>query len=289
MRVRRLPASVLPRIAGEAWVDPDRRAYLRDGVACVPVRDGCPADEDLPERSVYRGRGYHLIGDVAVVHGDAPTKEEIESIVAHRHPRGVVWLKGCTGAMRIPDAEVVYGSAGEVRHREQGCTFILDPTRVMFAQGNRVEKARIAALVRPGERIADMFAGIGYFTIPAARSGASIHAMEINPVAFDYLRRGIAANSVADRVTPMMGDCRGLLSGVYDRILMGHFEAASFLPDALAHVRPGSVIHVHSIGDATAVIQERLMEAGLSATISSRRVKKYGPHTWHMVQDVRIE
>jgi len=78
---------------------------------------------------------------------------------------------------------VVYGSAGEVRHREQGCTFILDPTRVMFAQGNRVEKARIAALVRPGERIADMFAGIGYFTIPAARSGARIHAMEINPVA----------------------------------------------------------------------------------------------------------
>ena len=87
----------------------------------------------------------------------------------------------------------------------------------------------------------------------------------------------------------MMGDCRGLLSGVYDRILMGHFEAASFLPDALAHVRPGSVIHVHSIGDATAVIRERLMEAGLSATISSRRVKKYGPHRWHMVQDVRIE
>ena len=46
MRVRRLPASVLPRIAGEAWVDPDRRAYLRDGIACVPVRDAlgkCPS------------------------------------------------------------------------------------------------------------------------------------------------------------------------------------------------------------------------------------------------------
>jgi tRNA wybutosine-synthesizing protein 2 len=31
------------------------------------------------------------------------------------------------------------------------------------------------------------------------------------------------------------------------------------------------------------------MEAGLSAAISSRRVKKYGPNAWHMVQDVRIE
>ena len=288
MRVRKVPASVLPGIAGEAWVDTDRRAYVRDGIARVPVRDGYPADEDLPERRGYNGRGYHLIGDVAVVHGDEPSKEEIGAIVAHRHPRGVVWVKGYTGAMRIPEAEVVYGSAGEVRHREQGCTFILDPTRVMFAKGNRVEKARIAGLVRPGERVADMFAGIGYFAIPTARNGASVRAMEINPVAFEYLRRSIVANDLADRVTPMMGDCRDLLSGVYDRLLMGHFDAPSFLPDALDHVRVGSVLHVHSIGDATTTIQERVKEAGLTATITCRRVKKYGPHAWHVVQDVMI-
>ena len=51
---------------------------------------------------------------------------------------------------------------------------------------------RMARLVHDSpdtERVADMFAGIGYFTIPLAGSGASVHAMEINPVAFGFLHR----------------------------------------------------------------------------------------------------
>ncbi|BBL68252.1 class I SAM-dependent methyltransferase [Methanoculleus chikugoensis] len=288
MRARKVPAAALADIADAEWVDTSRRPYVEGGIAWVPVREGYSADEDLPEREAYRGRGYHLIGDVAVVHGDAPTEEELAAIVEHCRPRGVVWVKGFSSEMRIPDVEILYGTAGEVRHREQGCTFFLDPTRVMFAQGNRNEKARIAALVRPGERIADMFAGIGYFTIPAAMSGARVHAMEINPIAFEYLQRNIMANHVRGRAAGELGDCRELLSGVYDRVLMGHFDAPSMLADALVHVREGSVLHVHSIGDVSETIRERVGEAGFSAAVTSRRVKKYGPHAWHMVQDVTI-
>ena len=288
MRTRKVPAAALADIAGAEWVDPARRPYVRGGTAWVPVRPGYPADANLPEREVYRGRGYHLIGDVAVLHGDAPREVELAAIVEHCRPRGIIWVKGYTGAMRIPDTEILYGTAGDVRHREQGYTFILDPGRVMFAQGNRDEKTRIAALVRPGERVADMFAGIGYFAIPAAVSGGRIHAMEINPTAFEYLKRNIMENHIEDRVTAEPGDCRDLLAGMYDRILMGHFDAPSMLPDALAHIRPGSVLHVHSIGDASEMIREQVNEAGLSAAITSRRVKKYGPWAWHMVQDVTI-
>lgn len=288
MRARKVPAAVLADIADAEWVDTFRRPYVEDGIAWVPVREGYPADEDLPEREAYRGRGYHLIGDVAVLHGDAPTKEELRAIVEHCRPRGVVRVKGFLSEMRVPETEILYGSAGEVRHREQGCTFFLDPTKVMFSKGNRDEKARIAALVRPGERIADMFSGIGYFTIPTAMSGGRVHAMEINPIAFEYLQRNIMANHLADRVAGELGDCRDLLSGVYDRVLMGHFDALSMLADALAHVRAGSVLHVHSIGDVSETIRERVGEAGFSAAVTSRQVKKYGPHAWHMVQDVTI-
>ncbi|MDD3857311.1 MAG: SAM-dependent methyltransferase [Methanoculleus sp.] len=288
MRARKVPAAALADIADAEWVDTSRRPYVEGGIAWVPVREGYSADTDLPERETYRGRGYHLIGDVAVLHGDAPTEEELRAIVEHCRPRGVVRVKGFLSEMRVPETEILYGSAGEVRHREQGCTFFLDPTKVMFSQGNRDEKARIAALVRPGERIADMFAGIGYFTIPAAMSGGRVHAMEINPIAFEYLQRNIMANHVADRASGELGDCRELLSGVYDRVLMGHFDAPSMLADALAHVRAGSVLHVHSIGDVSETIRERVGEAGFSAAVTSRRVKKYGPYAWHMVQDVTI-
>jgi len=288
VRARKVPATALAGLRDAEWVDRTRRPYVRDGTAWVPVREGYPADEDLPEREVYRGRGYHLVGDVAILHGDAPTDEELAGIIRRCCPRGVIRVKGLVGAMRTPDAEILYGTAGEVRHREEGYTFILDPGRVMFAQGNRNEKVRIAALIRPGERVADMFAGIGYFTIPAASSGATVHAMEINPTAFEYLRRNVIENHVADHVTAEIGDCRALLSGTYDRILMGHFDAPSMLADALAHVHSGSVLHVHSIGDATPTIREAVTEAGFLATITARRVKKYGPHAWHMVQDVTI-
>ncbi|WP_292395978.1 class I SAM-dependent methyltransferase [Methanoculleus sp. UBA303] len=288
MRARKVPAGALVGLLDAEWVDRTRRPYVRDGTAWVPVREGYAADTDLPEREGYRGRGYHLVGDIAVLHGDEPSEEELTAIVGHCRPRGVVRVKGFSGAMRVPDVEVLYGTAGEVRHREQGYTFILDPCRVMFAQGNRTEKARIASLVRPGERVADMFAGIGYFSIPAACSGARVHAMEINPTAFEYLQRNIMANHVADRVTAEVGDCRRLLAGVYDRVLMGHFDAPAMLAEVLAHVRSGSVLHVHSIGEQTCAIREAVADAGFSAAITARRVKKYGPHAWHMVQDVTI-
>jgi tRNA wybutosine-synthesizing protein 2 len=161
----------------------------------------------------------------------------------------------------------------------------------MFAQGNRIEKMRIAHLVRTSarnERVADMYAGIGYFTIPMAGSGASVHAIEINPVAYGYLNRNIGENGLSDRVVTSLGDCRDLLNGTYDRIVMGHFNAISILPSALIHAHEGTIIHLHSIGTVEEVIKNLADSAGFSVTIHVHKVKKYRPHTWHMVQDVTI-
>ena len=189
---------------------------------------------------------------------------------------------------RFPVAEVLYGEPGEVIHRESGISYCLDPTRVMFSQGNRNEKERIARLVRPGERIADMYAGIGYFTLPAAKAGGFIHAIEINPVAFDYLVRNIAMNCVAKNVTAECGDSRLRLSGVYDRIIMGHFDSPDSLGVALDHVEPGSVIHVHSSGRSPPDLSTDLSRAGINAEILVTVVKKTAPRCVHYVQDVVI-
>jgi 23S rRNA (uracil1939-C5)-methyltransferase len=46
-------------------------------------------------------------------------------------------------------------------------------------QINAVMVSRLGFLdPQPGERIADMFCGIGNFTLPIARSGAKVHGME---------------------------------------------------------------------------------------------------------------
>jgi tRNA wybutosine-synthesizing protein 2 len=291
MRVRAVPKDRLPEIAGEGWIDPAKRPYINGDTAWVPVRDDSPCDWVIPKRAQYQGKGFFMIGDIAVIHGKKPGKKEIDEIVGFRHPRGVLWIESLNDATRTPGTELLWGDAGEVRHRENGYTYILDPGKVMFAQGNRIEKMRIAELVRnssKNERVADMYAGIGYFTIPIAGSGGCVHAMEINPVAFGYLNRNVGENNIGEKVDTSLGDCRDLLTGTYDRIVMGHFDAISMLPSALEHAHEGTVIHLHSIGTVEDTIRDMVDSAGFSATIHVHKVKKYRPHTWHMVQDVTI-
>ena len=291
MKVRAVDKNQLCEAMTQDWADRSRRPYAQGNIAWVPVRDGEVFTHDLPEKKPYRGRGFFMLGDVAVLHGKKPGREAVEEIVSFRHPRGVIWIESLNDVTRTPRAEVLWGEAGDVCHRENGYVYELDPQKVMFSQGNREEKMRIAQLVRESpdtERVGDMFAGIGYFTIPMAGSGAMVHAMEVNPIAFDYLKRNIAHNELAKRVSPALGDCRTLLDGEYDRIVMGHFDAIDMLPSVLSHVHTGSVIHLHSIGPVKDRIQDILKGTGFSATIQVHNVKKYRPHAWHVVQDVTL-
>jgi tRNA wybutosine-synthesizing protein 2 len=291
MRVKAVSRENLRDIASEDWIDHSRSPYTDGNIAWVPVRDDRPCERELPRRMRYKGKGFFMLGDVAVIHGKKPAPADVEEIVSFRHPRGVLWIESLRDITRTPETEILWGDAGEVRHRENGYTYILDPAKVMFAQGNRTEKMRIAQLVRispTAERVADMFAGIGYFTIPIAGSGASVHAIEINPIAYEYLERNIRENGLSGRVETSPGDCRNLLTGIYDRIVMGHFDALSVLPSVLSHIHEGSVIHLHSLGAVEDQIRKETERAGFSATIHVHNVKKYRPHVWHVVQDVTI-
>jgi tRNA wybutosine-synthesizing protein 2 len=291
MRVREVRKDQLAAARGALWIDTTRRPYIEGDTAWVPVKEGFSFDRELPERLTYSGRGFFMVGDVAVIHGTRPTAPEVEGIIQFRHPRGVLWISILANVTRTPESEILWGSVGEVCHRENGYIYYLDPCKVMFAQGNLSEKARMARLIREGPvdaRVADMFAGIGYFTIPMAGEGARVHAMEINPVAFEYLKMNIARNGFAARVNASCGNCRSLLAGSYDRVVMGHFDAIKFLPVVCYHVNAGSIIHVHSIGEVTETIRDIAEGAGFSASIQVHKVKKYRPHAWHVVQDVML-
>ncbi len=291
MRVRAVPDDQLRQLGKMDWVDRTRRPFRDDGVTWVPVRSGEPCDREITPPPLYHGRGFYMIGDIAVIHGPRPTADTIDRIRRLRHPRGILWIASLNEVTRTPETEVLWGESGMVSHKENGFTYILDPRKVMFSQGNREEKRRVTEQVKAGtghERVADMFAGIGYFTIPLRRRWSRVHAMEINPVAFDFLKRSLEANGLSDRVTPSLGDCRELLDGTYDRIIMGHFDALKMLPVALQHVRKKSVLHVHSLGPCSDQIEAELACAGFSASIQVHMVKKYRPHVWHVVQDVHI-
>lgn len=230
-----------------------------------------------------------MLGSVAVFRGRRPAPEEVSALMEWKKPTGILWVRRSEGPTRTPRAEVLAGTVSEVRHRECGITYFLDPARIMFSTGNRREKERVRAMVGRGEMVADMYAGIGYFTLPAALAGARVHAMEISPPAFSYLEKNIRENGVGHLVTAELGDCGDCLSGTYDRIIMGHFSALDRLHGALAHAGPGTVLHVHSAGTAAEAIGRILEEEGLYARITTHKVKKLGAHMWHYVQDVTLE
>lgn len=285
MKTRRIPLGELASLDAE-WIDRDRRPYIRTGTAYVPVKEGFAWEVEIPERRRFAGRKYFLTGSVAVIQGEEPTGEEVREIERWVHPSGVLWVRSCQGVQRIPDAKLLSGSCSPVCHRELGMVFWLDPSEVMYSRGNLQEKVRMMQVVRKGERIADMFAGIGYFSLPAARAGARVHAMELNPVAFGYLCRNVSENHVVGHVLPECGDCRHLLFGWYDRIIMGHFDSPAMLDRAVPHALPGGSIHLHMLSSDTPGIPGGYQDC--LAVERTRRIKKVAPHMWHYVLDLRV-
>ena len=215
--------------------------------------------------------------------------------------RTVAVKKGPIGGReREPKIEVVAGDprTGTV-HRESGCSFKLDVARVMFSLGNLYERARLPKLVQPGERIVDLFAGVGQFSIPIAKHAqpAEVYAIELNPTAYEYLCENIRLNRVGHVVKPIRGDCEAVApQGIADRVLLGILHVTHrYLPLALEVLRPeGGVIHYHesvpfSLGFSRPV--ERIRKAAAEREVkilNERVVKRYAPGVAHVVIDARI-
>lgn len=101
-------------------------------------------------------------------------------------------------------------------------------TRVMFSRGNISEKIRFGKIVNEGDIVLDMYAGIGYYTLPALIHGRAsfVHACEWNEHAANALRYNCKDNGVEDRVNILVGDCRIVaqennLVNMFDRVSLG--------------------------------------------------------------------
>lgn len=112
---------------------------------------------------------------------------------------------------------------------EQGIRQSFDVTRVMFSRGNVSEKIRFGqTLVQEGEVVLDMYAGIGYYTLPAVIHGRAerVYACEWNQYAAQALLYNVKDNGMQEKVKIFVGDCRELaiehnLLDLVDRVSLG--------------------------------------------------------------------
>ena len=198
------------------------------------------------------------------------------------------------GTKREPVIKLLYGEDTETINKENGCLFKLDLKKVMWSKGNNNERIRIAKLVEDNETVIDMFAGIGYFSIPIGvhSNAKQVYSIEINPNSFHYLKENIKLNKI-NNIIPLLGDCMDITSEYSaDRIIMGYVKTTHhYLKTAIDSLNKGGVIHYHE------TVPEKLMDtrpinrikevAGDRSVefLKLNKVKKYSPGVFHVVCD----
>ena len=263
--------------------------------------------EKLRESGVENGGipdYWERIGDVVLLPpftcGEKIQKLVGEAFAEVLSAKTVAINHGIQGEFRKPKIEIIYGWDTETVHIENGIKYKLDVGKVMFSSGNVDERIRMGKINAKDETVVDMFAGIGYFTLPIALYGhpKKVYACEKNPTAYYYLLENIRING-ANNVVPLFGDNRKVSPlGIADRVIMGYIRTEKFLEWGVRILRSeGGIIHYHDTfkKEEMDYLPEKNVEDvsaryGFSVRILNKRiVKSYAPRIYHVALDVKLE
>ncbi|VIO98572.1 Uncharacterized protein BM_BM3972 [Brugia malayi] len=149
-----------------------------------------------------------------------------------------------------PHIDLLYGKDGWVEHIDGDIRFLYDVTKCFFNVNNASEKQRISEFDCHQEVVTDMFAGIGYYTLPYLISAHAKHvyAIDWNEDAIEALKRSLQINCVQDRCTVIQGDSRKVTpQGVADRVNIGLLPSSRpyWLAACKCLKSTGGILHIH--------------------------------------------
>jgi tRNA wybutosine-synthesizing protein 2 len=251
---------------------------------------------------------WEKVGDVGIVKLH-PNLNKYSEIIGKKYAKFLQCktilndIGGIIGTFRKPKTKIIYGDKEtEIIHKENKIRFKLDPQKIMFSSGNMDERIRMATISNEKETVVDLFAGIGYFTLPIAVHSRpkKIFTCEINPVAYDYLCENIVLNNVSDIVEPLKGDNRKVApKNIANRVLLGYFgETKKFLPTAFNCLKDcKGIIHYHEKLPEKYVPHKPLQTVknlvkkygGLINLFDYKQIKTYAPGISHYVFDIGID
>ncbi len=179
------------------------------------------------------------------------------------------------------------------RLQEFGITMPFKPTE--FTQVNPhinrvlVERAMRLLDPQPGERIADMFCGLGNFTLPIARSGAWVLGMEGSQQLVERAMENAHKNGLAERVQFQMANLFEMTEhwlaqlGQFDKMLIdpprdGALELCKSIPEMNG---PRRIVYV-SCNPATLARDANILVNVKGYKLKSAGVVNMFPHTAHV-------
>ena len=207
------------------------------------------------------------------------------------------------GEFRTRSLEILAGEDNtETEYKEFGCRFTVDVKNAFFSPRLSTERERIANLIQNGEIITNMFAGIGMFSIMAAKKKkCTVYSLDINPVASKLCETNIGLNKLAGNIISINGDASEIikeqLMNKSDRTLMLLPERSDeFLESAINTTKDGGIIHYYSHIhadkkiDAGKLSEEHYLKVTpvKSEIINSKIVRAVGPRFYQTVVDIKI-
>ncbi len=252
-------------------------------------------------------KSINLIGDILTINelpGGCEGKEDtIGRILRSNFGVRAVFLKSqkFDGVSRVARWIKLCGWGDTFTlHRESGCMFALDISKVFFNPRLSQERIRIAGKVKDNETIIDMFAGVGSFGIIIGKKRlVHLYAIDINPHAVEFMRINTILNKVHLEV--LLGDARERILDIKenaDRIIMNYPEASlSFLDLALQKIKKPGTIHVYLFvtngniqsarDNIESIIRTKLGEE-INITVDYRIVSEVAPYKFLVCYDALI-
>jgi tRNA (guanine37-N1)-methyltransferase len=257
-------------------------------------------------------RAIDFVGDIAIIE-ILPELEAYKRTIGeafletHKKVRTVLAKAGAiSGTYRLREFSVIAGKPKtETIHKEHGCQYYVDLAKAYFSPRLSYEHKRVASLVKGGETVIDLFAGVGPFAIQIAKTheNVEVYAMDVNPDAVEFLKRNVRLNRVESKVHPILGDAKQVvekrLAEVADRVIMNLPEKAmEFVGTACKALKPeGGVVHFYSFVNASVPLEnvklcfiEAVEKCGrrVEKIFFSRFVRATAPYEWQAVIDAKI-
>ncbi len=177
-----------------------------------------------------------------------------------------------SGTYRVAKWERIAGFGDTFTvHRENNNLYALDFSKVFFNPRLNGERKRILNLSGPSETIADLFSGIGPFSIPLSKKVRKVYAFDINCSAIEFLKINMKINKVPEgKLLPFCKNAKDspkFIDSFIDRIIMNYPEGAiDFLSYAISLIKPEGVIHFYmfkrgkSKKEASKIAKEEVMK-----------------------------
>jgi len=251
-----------------------------------------------------------VIGDLAIVELSPPLTSYGHIIgkgvtEVNPHVVGVFGKAGVvSGEYRLRQLKWLYGKKRTLTvHKENGCRYHVDIAHVYFSSRLSTERVRVVSHVHEGETVLDMFAGVGPFSVLAARQGAKVIAVDVNPSATRLLAQNAKLNKVQGKVNIFTGNIRNvdrrLWWGQCDHVIMnlpGH--AVDFIDLAIGSLTPrGGVIHFYCFQKEPEATRHALtfFEKQVTANhgvikevLDVRKVRMSAPHEWQICVEAKV-